>query len=141
MPLALEHTRLTASAGYLREMAGANGAWARVAFAQDLGPAVLFATVHGEHMFTAGRDAIDLMLIGGASVRVASHLRLGLEYVAQDVEAALDPEEVEGMRHFVSPTVGLDLLDQRLSLTAGPAFGLSKTSPSEIGRLAASFAF
>src|SRR5438445_382197 len=64
------HTHLTLSAGYLRELEGASGAFARVSFAQEVGRARLALTGHGEHLFARGRDALDVMVIAGASVGV-----------------------------------------------------------------------
>lgn len=67
-------------------------------------------------------------------------LRLGAEYVVQDLEGAWEPDEAEGgIRHFVGATVGVHL--GRAQLGAGPAFGLSPNSPRYLGRLAASYSF
>jgi hypothetical protein len=133
-------THVSASGGFLREMSGAQGAWGRVSLAHDFGRATISGTVHGEHIFQTGRDGIDLMIMAGASYRLTSVLRAGLEYVAQDLEGVLG-DDGEGMRHFVSPTLGVDLLDRRLMVTAGPALGLSKSSPSMLGRLGIAYAF
>jgi hypothetical protein len=134
--------RAVASAGYARELTGANGTWARVAITQDFGPMRLATTLHGEHIFAAGHDAVDMTAMLGANVRVAPFLRAGAEYVAQDLEGALDPEEAErGVRHFLGPSASFTLLDERLTIAGGPAFGLSAISPRVLGRVAATYSF
>jgi hypothetical protein len=109
--------------------------------AQEIQRLTLSGTVHAEHIFASGRDGLDVMAMLGANYRFTSVFRAGIEYVAQDIEGLFDPEEVEGMRHFVSPTIGVDMFDGRLALNAGPAFGLSRTSPALMGRLGVSCAF
>jgi hypothetical protein len=81
------------------------------------------------------------MLSAGANVRVVDTLRLGAEYVAQDIEGAFDPAEVEGMRHFVGGTASVALLAERLTIGAGPAFGLSPNSPRVLGRATVGWSF
>jgi hypothetical protein len=135
-------THLVISAGYLRELSGGSGAWGRVSITEELGRARLAATAHAERVFLPGRDAIDVMVMAGVSYEVLRPLRLGVEYVAQDLEGALDPEEAErGVRHFVGPTASLELLARRLSVTAGPAIGLSRESPALLGRVGVAYAY
>jgi hypothetical protein len=134
-------TQAAASAGWIRGLDGRDGAWGRVSVAQDIGRVRLGTMLHGEHVFAAGRDALDVMVTAGASYRVTGPLRLGAEYVAQDLEGAFDAEEAEGMRHFVGPTAAVDLASHRLSLVGGPAVGLSRASPPLVGRLALAWAF
>jgi len=142
LPDAWTATRAVASAGYLRELSGGNGAWGRLALTQDIGSRLrLAAAVHGEHVFLAGRDGLDVMAVLGANVEVARHFRAGVEYVGQDLEESLDDEAEGGVRHFLGPSAALALLDGRLSLTGGPAFGLSASSPRVLGRLAIAWNF
>jgi len=101
----------------------------------------LAATVHVEHVFAEGRDPLDLMVQAGASVRVVGGFRLGAEYVGQDLEEAGSPEAEGGIRHFLGPTASVQLVRDRLSIVAGPSFGLSHRSPEVIGRAAAAFGF
>ncbi|MEO7330480.1 MAG: hypothetical protein ABI193_18035 [Minicystis sp.] len=129
------------SAGYLRELGGANGAWGRATIAGDLGPVRLSVSALGSHLFADKRDGLDLLLSAGASYRLNDILRLGVEYVVQDLEEAIDEEAIDGgVRHFLGPSVGLRLA-RRVQITAGPAFGLSKGAPAFQGRMAASYAF
>jgi hypothetical protein len=134
-------TRLVGSAGYLRDLAGGSGVWGRVMVEQDIGRARLGGMVHAEHVFAPGRDGADMMVTAGASYRVAGPLRLGVEYVAQDIEGAFDSQELEGMRHFLGPTFGLELLGKRLSIAGSPAVGLTSHSPPIVGRAAVAYAF
>jgi hypothetical protein len=128
------------SGGYLRELGGANGAWGRVALAGDVGSLRLAASALGQHVVAPGRDAIDLVMTAGASYELWQTLRLGAEYVVQDLEGAFEHDEAEGgVRHFVGPTIGVHL--GRAQIGAGPAFGLSPTSPRYLGRLAAAYSF
>jgi hypothetical protein len=158
-PSAWRDSHLVVSAGYLREAwqgpvydddnntwapgkpYGDSGAWFQVAFSQDIRRVRLAATFHGEHVFAEGRDPLDVMVEAGASVRVVGGLRLGAEYVGQDLEEAIDAGAEGGARHFAGPTASLQLLRDRMSIVAGPSFGLSARSPEVLGRAAASFGF
>src|SRR5262249_38954462 len=86
LPRSFRSTRVVASGGFVRELVGANGAWARLAVTQDFGPMRVASTLHGEHVFAAGHDAVDMTAMFGANVRLARFLRAGAEYVAQDLE-------------------------------------------------------
>ncbi len=134
-------TRAVVSGGYLRELSSSSGVWGRVAASQDVGRFRLASMAHVEHVLASKRDGIDLMLSAGANVRVADGLRVGAEYVAQDLEGAIDGAEVEGMRHFACGTVTLALLGERLTLGIGPAIGLSPNSPRALGRAQAGWSF
>jgi hypothetical protein len=120
---------------------GDSGAWIQASFSQDLNRVRLAATVHGEHVFATGRDPLDIMVQAGASVRIVGGFRLGAEYVGQDLEESIDPGSEGGARHFAGPTASLQILKERLSLVAGPSFGLNGRSPEVLGRGAASFGF
>jgi hypothetical protein len=159
LPKSFQNTHLVVSAGYLREAwqgpvydddtnmwkpgkpYGDSGAWAQVAFSQDIQRVRLAATAHVEHVFADGRDPLDVMVQAGASCRVAGGFRLGAEYVGQDLEEAADPGAEGGVRHVLGPTASLQLWRDRVSIVAGPAFGLSHLSPAVMGRAAASVGF
>lgn len=140
-PLRSSTTHLVFSGGALRELSGAAGAWGRVSIAQDLGRARVGGTVHAEHVFADKRDGVDVMVMAGASYAVTGPLRLGVEYVAQDLEGAVNDEAEGGMRHFVGPTAGVELLQKQLTINAGPAVGLSHGSPPVVARLGFAYAF
>ncbi len=120
---------------------GDSGAWIQASFSQDVSRVRLAATVHGEHVFATGRDPLDIMVQAGASVQVVGGFRLGAEYVGQDLEESFDPGAEGGARHFAGPVASLQLLRDRLSIVAGPSFGLNARSPELLGRAGASFGF
>jgi hypothetical protein len=146
---------LTASAGYLHETSstrtgadgdttetgGANGAWASVALAVDLNHFRLGLTALGDHVFAPAHDAVDVMVQAGASYRVVDWLRLGVEWVGQDLEASFSDDAEGGARQFVGPTAALQFLHDRLTIVGGPSAGLSTGSPKVLGRLALAYGF
>lgn len=128
--------------GYLRELGGSNGVWARATIAGDLGKLRLMASVLGSHVFAPTRDGLDLLASTGLSYRVVDVFRLGAEYVVQDLEGAWETGEPDGgIKHFIGPNAELDLLSHHVRLLGGPAFGLSAGSPRVLGRLAATYVF
>jgi hypothetical protein len=159
LPPSMERTHLVASAGYLREAwaapvysdetatwtparpHGDNGAWAQAAFSQDIQRVRLGATIHAEHVFSEGRDPLDVMIQAGASFRIVGEVRAGVEYVGQDLEEAAAPGAEGGARHFLGPTASVQLLEDRLTIVAGPSMGLSVSSPAFLGRVAVAYGF
>jgi hypothetical protein len=79
--------------------------------------------------------------MAGASYGVAGPLRVGLEYVAQDLEETFDDAAEGGARQFLGPVVGLEFLDRRLSISTGPALGLGPHSPAFSGRFALAYEY
>ena len=117
------------SAGYLRELGGANGVWFRGSVGANAGRFRFTANALGEHIFDVTRDGVDILLTAAASVKTTDWLRLSTEYVVQDLEGAWDPEEADGgIRHFVSANAAI-LLANRVQISVGPALGLSPNSP------------
>jgi hypothetical protein len=159
VPPSWNNFHLTASGGYLRETwstptadagggesaaagsRGADGAWASLAMALDVRNLRLGLTTLGEHVFAPGRDAVDVMVQAGANYRVVPWLRLGVEWVGQDLEETFSDAAEGGARHFVGPTAALQLLQDRLTIVAGPSLGLSSRSPTALGRLALAYGF
>jgi hypothetical protein len=142
LPRAVRKTQLVISGGVLRELQGSGGAWARLSFGQDAGRARIAASVHGERLFTAGRDAIDLIVTTGASMRLLDTVRAGIEYVGQDLEGAFDGREAEGgARHLLGPTVSAALFNERVSATVGPAVALGAGQSHLLGRVAVACQF
>jgi hypothetical protein len=150
---------LTLSGGYLRESwqgpgfdddgatwrpgsaSGDNGAWAQASFAADFQRVRVATTVHAEHVFSGGRDPMDVMVQAGASYRVAGDFRAGIEYVGQDIEESFAPGAEDGARHFIGPIASLQLFQRRFTVVAGPSVGLTAHSPDVLGRLGASYNF
>ena len=128
--------RLGAATAYTREFDGAHGVLARMSLSYDIDRIRLAGNAHIEKVFAAGRDSVDLLAFGGVSVRAYQGLRLGAEYVAQDLEDAFEREEAEGgARHYAGPVASLELADGTLWLTGGPAFGINRQSQPLIGRV------
>jgi hypothetical protein len=159
LPSSWQTLHLTVSGGYLRESwqgpvydddnktwkpgnaNGDNGAWVQASFSGDFHRLRVAATVHGEHAFSAGRDPLDVMVQAGVSYRIVGVFRAGVEYVGQDIEESFSPGAEDGARHFIGPIASLQLLDNRLTLVAGPSVGLTAQSPDVLGRFAASYNF
>ena len=133
-------TRVVGSFGASRDLAGRAAVFSRATFAADVGRFRIASTLLGEHVFDPGRDALDMLVSAGVAYELPNALRLGVEWVAQDVEGAFDPTEKEGIRHFVGPTFGWTS-GSAFSVAAGPAVGLSYGSPRAVGRLAVVYAF
>lgn len=134
--------RVVLGGGYLLERSHGNGMFLRAAATYDAGAFRFGSTFHGEHVFLPGRDALDVMMILAANVKLGRIVRLGVEYVAQDLEGYFDDEEAEGgVRHFVGPTSSLELFERRLLVAFGPAVGLSYSSPKLVARLSVAYAF
>src|SRR5438094_1995825 len=99
----------------------------------ELGRALVTVNVRAAHFFARGRDPVDVVLTCGVSVRTTSWLRLGGEYVGEELEGAGDPDEVEvggGGRHYVGPSAAFLMMGGRLRLnaTAGPVVTARSTS-------------
>jgi hypothetical protein len=134
-------THAIVSGGYLRELSGGDGAWLRLAITEDFARLRLGATVHGEHVFAGNRDAVDVLVMAGASYAIAGPLRGGIEYVAQDLEESLGDGAEGGVRQFLGPQMSVELLEKRMSIAGGPAFGIAPQSPPFTGRLSVAYVF
>ncbi len=133
--LTIDGLRLACTASYLRELTGAQGLFGRATATYDLGAWRFGGTGVLETVFATGRDEADVMMVLGVQREIFPRLRIGVEYVGQDLEGLVDDEEAEGgARHFMGATVSYALLDERLALIAGPSLGLSSGSPDVLGR-------
>jgi hypothetical protein len=134
--------RVGVTAAWSREFDGANGGFVRASASYDIGRVRLAGNAHVEKVFAAGRDSVDLLAFGGVSVRATDVLRLGAEYVGQDLEDAFERNEAEGgARHYAGPVASLELAHGALWITGGPAFGLQRQNQSLMGRLSMLAAF
>lgn len=128
--------RLGAHAGFLREFAGDVGASGRLTATYDVGRLRMVGNAHFEKIFADDRDNVDVLAFMGASVKTTEELRIGAEYVGQDLEDAIENEEAEGgARHFGAIVASLELAGGSFWITGGPAFGLNERSPDLMGRL------
>jgi hypothetical protein len=131
--------RVALDAGFLHDFRDASGALLRATATYDIGRLRLGALAHAERVFGIGRDEIDFYAVAGASVRVVDRLRLGAEYVGQDLEEVESEGAEGGARQFASGSVAWS--SERVSIAAGPAFGLGGRAPTLLGRAQLSVAF
>jgi hypothetical protein len=129
--------RLTLVGAGFREAAGSFGAYARLATSYDLDRLRIAGNLHVEKAFAAGRDSVDVLMLAGMSYRVLSEMRFGVEYVGQDLEEAFgDTEGAEGgARHYLGPSLALNLMSDRLQLVAGVGMGLVAHTSGTMGRI------
>jgi hypothetical protein len=127
--------RLAIAAGYLMDLDQSNGFYTRVTATYDVGRLRVAAMLHGEHVFRDGSDPVDLIATAGVSVRIIPELRLGVEYIIQDVEelfvsGAGDADDADqplpgaaegGAHQFLGLGANIELLNHRLFLNIGPA--------------------
>jgi hypothetical protein len=125
--------RVVMKTAFLRDFAGGLGGYVQASGSYDLGRVRFAGTAHVEKIFAPGRDAIDLVAVLGVSVRVAQPLRLGVEYIAQDLEELGGDGAEAGMRSFVGPSATVALLRNRLLVGAGTAVETAR-HPSIVGR-------
>jgi len=134
--------RVAIAAAGLREAGGAYGLDLLGAASYDAGPLRNAGNVQGEKVFTQRRDELDLMAMAGVSWRVGSSVRLGAEYVGQDLEALFEGDEAEGgARHMIGPSVSLDLGGGRYQLAVAVGFGLNRETPAALARVQLAFSF
>jgi hypothetical protein len=140
-PARWQRLRVMATGAFLREFGAALGVYGELTATADVGRVRFAASLHGEHIFAGKRDPIDLYAVAGVSVRVARVLRLGAEYIAQDLEAAGEADEAEGgARHYIGPDVALALYKSRLLVTAGGAVQVAH-SPGLLARAAVTYVY
>jgi hypothetical protein len=139
-PMRWQRFRLMLTGAFVREFGAALGMFGELTGTYDLGRVRLAASLHAEHIFSGARDPIDLYAVAGVSVRVVRILRLGVEYIAQDLEG-LDGDEAEGgARHYAGPDLALSLHKNRLLVTAGGAVQLAH-APGVLARAALTYVY
>jgi hypothetical protein len=133
--------RLTALAGYSRDFSGVSLPFVELTSSLDVDRVRFGGLAHAERAIAADRDAVDFYAAAGVSVKTVDALRLGAEYVGQELEAAWQPDEAEGgIRHFAGLTAAVTPT-ARLFIVGGPAMGLSRASPRVLGRVALTYLF
>ena len=134
--------RVMATGAFLREFGASLGMYGEVTATADVGRVRFAASLHGEHIFAGKRDPIDLYAVAGVSVRVARLVRLGAEYIAQDLEALGDDDEDAegGARHYVGPDLALSLYKSRPLVTAGGAVEVAH-APGVLARAALTYVY
>jgi hypothetical protein len=92
-----------------------------IGFTSDLGRVVINLDVRAAHYFHDGRDPVDVFLTFGVAARVGRILRLGVEYVGEELEAISggdDADDTVTGRHYVGPMAALYLAGGRLRISA-----------------------
>jgi hypothetical protein len=130
----------TLSGGVTHEgLSGTTGISLLAAASLATGPFVMAANLQADKMFAAGRDSVDLITTAGVAVRVVGGLRVGIEYVGQDLEDAFEEDLEGGARHAVGPSLALDLDGGRYQVTVASGFGLNAISPTAVVRAGFNF--
>lgn len=114
--------------------ASVRGAWVRGLGSFGAGPLLVEANLYVEHVFETGRDALDYIGMLGASYRVLPFMRVGAEYVGQDLEEVFEPGAEGGARMGMGPDVALDLDRGRFQIVVAALFGLNSASPTAMLR-------
>jgi hypothetical protein len=85
-----------------------------------LGRLQLTTNVRLAHYVAPGRDPVDVSVTAGALVKATSWLRVGAEYVGEELEGVGGPDgdDAIGGRHYVGPTAVLFLAHSRLRINA-----------------------
>lgn len=85
-----------------------------------LGRVNLTLNVRAAHYFAAGRDPVDVFVTAGVLVRATDWLRVGAEYVGEELEGVSggDLDDSPGGRHYVGPTAAVFFVKHRLRLNA-----------------------
>jgi hypothetical protein len=136
-----QRVRVMATGAFLREFGSALGVYGEVTATVDVGRVRFATALHAERVFADRRDPLDLYAVAGVSVRVARMLRLGAEYIAQDLEELDGDDAAEGgARHYVGPDVALSIYRNRLLVTAGGAVQIA-TAPGLLARAAVTYVY
>jgi hypothetical protein len=114
-PLARFPVAISIGAGYQADALLQNAVTGVVALTATLGRFDLTLNVRGAHYFHPGRDPIDIFITAGALVRATAWLRLGAEYVGEELEG---DDQDGGGRHYAGPTAVLLFLHQKLRVSA-----------------------
>ena len=116
----------------LRDLGAHHEAMMTVSAAHDFGRLRVSFAERVDHTFIAGRDAVDLYTTAGASWQLARELRVGVDYVAQDLEDLFDDDYEGGLRQTLAADAQIGI--GNLLLTAGPTFA---AGPHPLGFFAA----
>jgi hypothetical protein len=131
---------MLSAAGTHEGQTGANGVTTLVATSVDLRELRLAANVRADKTWATDRDKLDWFVLMGTSYRLGA-VRVGAEYVGQDLEAMGGDDAEGGARHSLGPTLALDLDHGRYQLVVGSGFGLNARTPQAIVRAGLTFTY
>jgi hypothetical protein len=131
---------ISAGVGYQVDAVYDHAVTGLIAASAYLGRLNLVIDVRAAHYFAAGRDPVDLFVTTGALVRATRWLRVGAEYVGEELEGVTgeDGDNSPGGRHYVGPTAVVQLLSGKLRLnaTGGAVISRGQAGPLVRGGLA-----
>ncbi len=107
----------------------------RLAASYDIDRLRVASNLHAERVFAEGRDPIDILVLAGLSYRVMNEIRVGAEYVGQDLEEAFDNGAEGGPRHYLGPSLALNLMSDSIQLVAGAGMALQSRGSAPWGEL------
>lgn len=101
----------------------------------------LTVNVRAAHYFHAGRDPVDLFVTAGAMVRATRVLRLGVEYVGEELESLVagDDDGAPAGRHYVGPTAALFFARGHVRVSATGGALLTPGQQGPLARFAVAF--
>jgi hypothetical protein len=139
-PRSLFPVAITAGVGYQADALVDHAITGVVATTAYLGRLQLTFNLRFAHYFAAGRDPLDIFVTAGALVRATSWLRVGAEYVGEELEG-VDGDDSDGAiggRHYIGPTTAVFLAGSRvrLNLTGGVVLTQGQTGPLVRGSVA-----
>jgi hypothetical protein len=111
-----------------REPGGAYGMSLRAAVSYDVDRLRIGSNLLAERAFRGARDALDVVVSAGASFRVLPGLRLGAEYVGQDLEELGGAGAEGGPKQYAGPTTAIELDRDRVQIVTNPTIDLKTNS-------------
>lgn len=122
--------------GGMRDYRATGVALARVIAGYRWSHSLLIGNVRLEHPFARSdradpRDVVDVITTLGYAREMSSAVRLGLEFVGEDLEGLVERDESEGgAKIMVGPSLGLAPRDARwfLGFTGGPVLRVSRST-------------
>jgi hypothetical protein len=132
---------ISAGVGYQLDAVYDSAVTGVVAVSADFGRLNLVLDVRAAHYFAPGRDPVDVFVTTGALIRATRWLRVGAEYVGEELEGLFgddDADMSQGGRHYVGPTAVLQFLGGKLRLnaTGGAVFAQGKAGGLARGGIA-----
>jgi hypothetical protein len=141
---ALGVPRVAARVGAVRELDGAAAVDGWLIGGVRAGPVDATVDLQVEKRFAEGADPVDVVVPVGASVEVRPGLRVGAEYVGQDLEESgedADEGAEGGAVHLAALTVGATLLDGSLQVAAAPGYATRAGEGGFVARAAIGWRF
>jgi hypothetical protein len=130
---------ITLGAGYQADSKFESAFEGMIATTFEYGRFAATFNLRGIHYFANGRDPLDLYITAGASIRTTRWLRLGVEYVGEELE---EKEVLTGTdggnRNYVGPSAAVFLAQGkvRINATGGAVLSAIGNGPMARGSIA-----